>query len=123
MASHTYKCGRPSCGLTQTYNSRKVALKCPSCGWPMSEDHGGCFIATAAYGNEFYSRIDILRTWRDMGLRKSIIGRKFIHIYYSISPPVAKIISKSNFLRFITRTILYPFVWYFESKYSRIDVK
>ena len=119
MASKTYKCGAPSCGLTQTYNSTQVGLHCPRCGWMMSEDFGGCFIATAAYGNELDSRIDVLRTWREVGLRKNMMGRAFIRIYYSISPPVANIISKSNFLRFVVRTIIYPLVWFFERKYSR----
>lgn len=71
---------------------------------------GGCFIATAAYGTPFAGEIDILRNWRDQKLNKNIIGKIFVRIYYTISPPLAKIISKSDTLRLIVRWFLVPLI-------------
>lgn len=70
----------------------------------------GCFIATAAYGTPFAEDIDVLRMWRDFTLKQSISGRIFIKTYYTFSPPVAWIISKSKFLRTLTRSLLKPLI-------------
>ena len=72
--------------------------------------HQSCFIATAAYGTPFYHEIDVLRMWRDMTLKKSMVGRMFIRTYYTFSPPVAWVISKSKILRGLTRFLLKPIV-------------
>ena len=69
-----------------------------------------CFIATAAYGTPMAHEIDLLRNWRDCYLSKRRVGRRFIDIYYRVSPPIANIISKSNLLRRIVRIGLRPLV-------------
>ena len=71
---------------------------------------GWCFIATAAYGTPFAEEINILRNWRDDTLTKNILGKMFIRTYYSISPPIAKIISKSEILKFIVRCSINPLI-------------
>lgn len=63
----------------------------------------GCFIATAVLGNPFHPDVVLLRNFRDDYLFKKSIGRLFIQIYYLLSPPIAKIISRSNFSRTIVR--------------------
>jgi len=76
-----------------------------------------CFIATAAYGDNLHWKIDVLRSWRDKSLTKNKFGRSFIRLYYSTSPPVAKIIEKSSILRVIVRFFLNPIVKIFSLRY------
>ena len=71
----------------------------------------GCFIATAAYGTPFADEINVLRYWRDNSLLSNTIGKYFVALYYKISPPIAALIEKSNFLKFITRSTLKPIVF------------
>jgi hypothetical protein len=71
---------------------------------------GGCFIATAAYGSILEPHVKILHEFRDQYLISNIIGREFIILYYTYSPPVAKIIARHEALRAIVRLGLLPFV-------------
>ena len=74
------------------------------------EESSKCFIATAAFGTPFAEEIDILRKFRDEKLKSSFIGIAFVKVYYKISPPIAKIISKHRFLKRLARGILKPVV-------------
>ena len=67
---------------------------------------GYCFIATAAYGTETASQLDILRDFRDQVLLESALGSRFVDAYYKISPPVADFIAKNDFLRAVVREVL-----------------
>ena len=78
-----------------------------------------CFIATAAYGTPYDSKINILRNWRDDSLREFAIGRTFIKIYYFLSPPIANVITKSKILRAFVRIILYPIIHILTRKFNR----
>ena len=71
---------------------------------------GGCFIATAAYGTPFANEIDVLREWRDKTLQTTIPGKSFVKTYYKYAPRVAKYIENREFLKGLTRLILYPLV-------------
>ncbi|MGQ9788880.1 MAG: CFI-box-CTERM domain-containing protein [Candidatus Hadarchaeaceae archaeon] len=71
---------------------------------------GGCFIATAAYGTSMAHEINVLRSFRDNYLMRESTGRIFISMYYRVSPAVARLISKSQLLKFITRTLLLPII-------------
>ncbi|PIZ50561.1 hypothetical protein COY27_06790 [Candidatus Woesearchaeota archaeon CG_4_10_14_0_2_um_filter_33_13] len=96
----------------------RIPAKCPSCHSSIFNSNnysilteyvkGPCFIATAAYGTEFENQINILRYWRDRFLLKNYLGGKFVKIYYLISPPFAKYIEKSNFLKSLIRLLLNP---------------
>ena len=80
--------------------------------WEKPKWNDDCFIATAAYGTPFAKDIDILRMWRDNKLQSSFLGRKFVKIYYSfLGPFLARIISKSVILKYITRQLLKPVVY------------
>ena len=71
----------------------------------------GCFVATACYGDYHSPEVKSLRLYRDEKLLKSISGKIFIQAYYIVSPPIAYIISKSNFLKKnIRHYILQPIV-------------
>jgi hypothetical protein len=65
-----------------------------------------CFIATAAYGTETASQLDILRDFRDQVLLENALGSRFVMAYYIVSPPVADFIAKSDFLRAVVREVL-----------------
>ncbi len=59
----------------------------------------GCFVATACYGDYNSPEVKILRHYRDSNLLKSYYGKVFVQTYYILSPPVAYLISKSEFLK------------------------
>jgi len=67
---------------------------------------GFCFIATAAYGTETASQLDILRDFRDRVLLENALGSRFVEAYYKVSPPLADFIAKNDFLRAVVREVL-----------------
>jgi uncharacterized tellurite resistance protein B-like protein len=77
---------------------------------------GGCFVATATLGDYDHPVVLDLRFFRDQVLSKSVIGKLFIKFYYKIGPFPAKIISKSNFLRKLSFTIIIKPLHTFVSK-------
>ena len=71
---------------------------------------GGCFIATAAYGSYEVPYIRILRKMRDRFLVTNAVGKAFVHLYYTYSPPIANIIANHNSLKIAVRIGLMPLV-------------
>ena len=65
-----------------------------------------CFIASAAYGTETASELDILRDFRDQVLLENALGSRFVDAYYRLSPPVASFIARNDFVRAIIREAL-----------------
>jgi len=65
-----------------------------------------CFIATAAYGSELHPKVFELRRFRDKVLSKYTLGRCFVRIYIRISPPIARLIERHEWLRRQTRSVL-----------------
>ncbi len=55
-----------------------------------TEARGGCFIATACYGDIDCRQVVALRTLRDRRLSASWPGRLFIRVYYARSPALAR---------------------------------
>jgi tetratricopeptide (TPR) repeat protein len=73
---------------------------------------GGCFIATAAYGSAFEPDVVFLRSFRDDCLLPTRMGCRLVGIYETISPPLAAIISKHDWLCVLTRRcLLSPLIW------------
>jgi hypothetical protein len=62
-----------------------------------------CFIATAAYGTPLHEDIDVLRDFRDRYLMTNPVGRAFVKIYYTTSPPVADVIREHEGMRTTVR--------------------
>lgn len=62
-----------------------------------------CFIATSAYKSFEAEEVLILRQFRDSQLLPKHSGRKFVEVYYRFSPPVARLLDRSNFLRSLVR--------------------
>jgi hypothetical protein len=71
---------------------------------------GGCFIATAAYGSSMEPHVKILREFRDRFLVTHYVGKTFIHLYTTVSPPVANFIANHDTIRFMVRWSLLPLV-------------
>lgn len=72
---------------------------------------GGCFVATACYGDYDAAEVLVLRNYRDNVLLKTNLGRVAVDIYYLISPPIARLLDKSESLKaFIRKNILAPIV-------------
>jgi hypothetical protein len=71
---------------------------------------GGCFIATAAYGSIMEPHVKILRDFRDRFLLHNSIGKDFIRLYSTYSPPMADFIAKHDSLRAMVRISLLPVV-------------
>jgi hypothetical protein len=65
-----------------------------------------CYIATATFGSADHYIIDDLRQFRDQCLAHNNIGRKFILLYYKISPPISKIIANNKCLKLVSLYLL-----------------
>ncbi len=78
---------------------------------PYTVDDFRCFIATAAYGTPMSDRIEVLRDFRDEYLMKNPATRVLVRAYYHCSPPVARFISRHDWLRAVSRWILTPIIW------------
>jgi hypothetical protein len=51
-----------------------------------------CFVATAVYGTPFHPDLDLLRSFRDRRLTRTISGRALIAAYYRVGPALALIV-------------------------------
>lgn len=71
---------------------------------------GGCFIATAAYGSLMDPHVKILRKFRDRFMKGNPVGKKFMLLYYTYSPPIAHFIAKHDRMRKIVRLSLLPLI-------------
>ena len=71
---------------------------------------GVCFIATAAYGSYMESHVKVLRDFRDHFLLTNTMGKVFVDLYYTYSPPVADFIANNDTVRLMVRWSLMPIV-------------
>lgn len=67
---------------------------------------GGCFIATAVYGDPLANEVLSLKEFRDNYLLNFSLGRAFVNFYYWVSPPIANQITKSVYLKKIIKSVL-----------------
>jgi hypothetical protein len=70
-----------------------------------SAKNSRCFIAAAACGTDS-DEVIVLRRFRDTVLGRTGAGRACIAFYERISPPVARMISKSSVARELTRLVI-----------------
>lgn len=67
---------------------------------------GKCFIATAACGTDQAEDVVKLREFRDAVLRGTNLGRAFVAIYETISPPIARLVARSEWARWLVRSLV-----------------
>ncbi len=71
---------------------------------------GGCFIATAIYGDYDHPRVQHLREFRDRYLLANSLGRAFVDLYYLYSPTLASFVAKRESIKALVRLNLTPIV-------------
>ncbi len=69
-----------------------------------------CFIATAAYGSLLANDVEMLRRFRDLALKHSVLGELAVETYYTFGPAAARVIGESELLRWTAREVLAPIV-------------
>lgn len=111
MAGKCVKCGKYVCSQCAKLKNDKIY--CPK--------HAGCFIATAAYGTPFAEEINVLRKFRDHEMEPNIVGKHFVTLYYELSPPIARVISRSKSMRAFVRLNLKPLIQSLDSKKDQLD--
>lgn len=62
-----------------------------------------CFVATATMGDSGQAEVEILRQFNNQVLKRSLLGRGFIWIYWRVGPTLARFIDKSALLRTLVR--------------------
>jgi hypothetical protein len=67
---------------------------------------GGCFIATAAYGEVDHPDVAALRSFRDRVLLPTPTGRAAVRLYYAWSPPIARLVERNDRARELVRRFL-----------------
>ena len=78
---------------------------------PSAVGKSGCFIATACYGDYDAPEVLMLRYYRDYTLMPSKAGRLFVKVYYTLSPPLARLLNQSERLKnSVRRYILAPII-------------
>lgn len=76
-----------------------------------NQSKSGCFVATACYGDYNATEVLVLRSYRDNVLLNTFLGKIAVKLYYFISPPIAKLLEKSELLKgFVRNNILAPIV-------------
>ena len=99
-------------------NSHRGFIATPEHGTTTSttlQKSSSCFIATAAYGTPMAREINTLRRFRDSKMEPNLVGRYLIALYYNASPPLARVIARSNSLRAFVRVNLKPIIRFLES--------
>lgn len=70
----------------------------------VKSSRGPCFVADAAFSDQPYAvEPQLLRRFRDERLRKSALGRRLVGLYYRVSPPLARRISRHPRLARVAR--------------------
>ena len=72
----------------------------------LTQNSGGCYVATAIYGSYDCPQVWTLRRYRDYTLAETWYGRAFIHTYYAISPTLVKWFGKTEWFNNLWKPIL-----------------
>ena len=70
----------------------------------------GCYVATCVYGTYDCPQLWVFRRFRDDILEKSLFGRRFISLYYVVSPAMVKLLGDKRIVTTHWRRMLDPFV-------------
>lgn len=116
--------GRVYAGVGNTAEARRYLTPVAREGDPeakallasLGKTGGGCFIATAVYGDYDSAPVVTLRSFRDQTLATSRHGRALIRVYYAVSPKLADRLGDAPRARGMTRLLLDRFVRLLESR-------
>lgn len=78
----------------------------------------GCYIATMAYGSYEHPQVMVLRQFRDMVLKTSLLGRTFISVYYGLSPKLVRVLDGHDKINLFIRKRLDKMVLCIHHKYN-----
>lgn len=70
------------------------------------QQQSDCFVVTATYGTPYATEVIRYRNFRDNYLRKFFLGRVLIRIYGSIGPSLARLVTRSAYLKSTSSLIL-----------------
>jgi len=73
-----------------------------------SSSGGGCFVATAAYGDRLHPEVVALRRYRDRVLVRHAAGRAFIRAYRVVGPGMARLVSPHRLSGRAARAVISP---------------
>lgn len=73
---------------------------------PSRTKKNGCYVATCVYGSYDCPQVWTLRRYRDSVLAQTVLGRLFIHTYYSVSPLAVRLFGTQTWFRKTFRIIL-----------------
>ena len=110
LAGKCVRCGKYVC--SQCAKLKRDKVFCP-------RHAGACFIATAAYGTPMAEEINTLRRFRDEDMEPNLLGRHLVTLYYDVSPPIARVIARSESMRAFVRLNLQPIIRSLESRSTR----
>ena len=82
-----------------------------------SGSSGSCYVATATYQDVMHPNVVLLRDYRDRFLRKSVFGRLFIALYYTVGPYLAYFPENFTFIRRMSKNIIDSIVLKIREKY------
>lgn len=88
------------------YDRLSKAVNLPAQDSGPVKKKSGCFIATACYGDYDAPEVKTLRIYRDSVLLKSPYGQSLVDMYYSLSPPLARMLDKSDWAKSFVRSII-----------------
>jgi hypothetical protein len=117
-------------GSYDSIDAEKVALALGSADSDQTADlygvssgsSGSCFVATAAYGSYLDPHVQVLRAFRDRCLLTNALGKYFVKAYYTVSPPLARAIASSPFLRAAARHTLSVVIFSIEYPWAALSV-
>jgi hypothetical protein len=112
MAGKCVKCVKYVCSQCAKLKGDRVY--CP-------QHAGACFIATAAYGTPMAEEINTLRRFRDEDVEPNLLGRHLVTLYYDVSPPLGRVIARSENLKAFVRFYLKPIIRSLESRSNQKD--
>jgi len=73
-----------------------------------------CVIATATYGSALSPEVQLLRSFRDNSIQRTVAGSEFMLVfnawYYSFSPYIASYLTSHAVARSIMKVLLYPII-------------
>ena len=72
----------------------------------MSSAGGGCFVATAVYGDPWHPDVVDLRRYRDEILVKHAAGRGFVRAYWVVGPKLARVVSAEGASGRVARALI-----------------